>query len=101
MRVGIFLGSAVIAALSFSAMMAWPSWWTALVCLGAIVLCFSVGVRPKPFWWFPAATLLLVAAITFLFNQLLASPRTGISPLGYVAGAVLSLMVEYRGRQSP
>ncbi len=101
MRVGLFVCLIVVAALSLSAMLAWPSWRTTLIFLAVFLLCFRFGVRPKPFWWFPAASLLLVAAANLLFNRLVTptQPGTLISPLGYVAGAALSLMVDYRGRQ--
>ena len=101
MRIVTFLGLIVAAAVGFSAMMAWPSWKTALVFLAIVLLCFRFGVRPKPFCWFPAASLLLVAATAFLFNRFAspAQPGTLISPVGYVAGAVLSLLVDYRGSQ--
>ena len=69
MRAAIFLVLAVVATLSVSATLAWPSWTTALVLLGAFFLCFWFGPpRPKPFWWFPGATLLVVGVTTFAFN---------------------------------
>jgi hypothetical protein len=101
MRVALFLVAAVAAALSVSAVFVWPGLITALLCVGFFGACFFLKVKPRPSWWFTAATLGLVAAATFLFNRFVAPPgSTLISPVGYVVGSAVVLAIEYRGRRS-
>jgi hypothetical protein len=101
MRVALFLVAAVGAALSCSAVFVWPGLITTLLCVGFFGACFLLNVKPRPSWWFPAATLALVAVATSLFNRFVGPPgSTLISPVGYVVGSAVVLAVEYRGRQS-
>jgi hypothetical protein len=66
MRVALFLVAAVGTALSVSAVFVWSGWIITLLCAGFFGACFFLKVKPRPSWWFPAATLGLVAVATLL-----------------------------------